>query len=702
MDRSTGIGRLLQILIGVVLAGAAALLIYFLLSQPSAPQTVEPPLLATGERAAAAQSGILAASPQPLLAADLTTPNATPTPEGNGTEPTATATQPILLDGHPLVAVAANPQRVGWVSRDGEGTATVSFPDYNVYAGVHQTTAYLGAISFDLTDLSAYGPALSGELVLVGLTDERQAEQGGMWVVEILADDREFWLQPDYGLLAEAQVAHLLGEVAPGDIAVDRPLHISLPETVVQLLNGLRYQQRSLTIRLRGPVVGDSLFGFDGGVGGGSRGNPPQLLLVTGPAEPTPTPWIVTATPTPASVLTAAALLSEATANAETSGTATPTPFNQIVVAPNAVVQQEFWNDPQGTPLPIVIATDRPINLSTAITVLKIATAQAMTTGTATPLPERYVTATFTPTPELIVATVTPENVMTLAAQLVQATAAAASRGTPTPLPIPHRIITPTPIHIVVTATPWPANVATAQVLAAQATVQFLLTGTPTPTPINQVTATPLSLLIPVSFFTPTPSPVPTTRPPDAVPRQLRGMILFFSDRSGVQELYALNPNTGLVYSVTQQWPYALAQDDLGLAPDGRFRALVAPDSGRVLQIQVYSLEYGSTRQITTYTKTSYDPAWSPLGDQIVFVTTDPGNDEIYLVTPDGGQSRRLTHNTWEWDKHPSWSPDGQQIVFWSNRESGRRQLWIMNADGSGQRNLSNNEYNDWDPIWIR
>ncbi len=62
----------------------------------------------------------------------------------------------------------------------------------------------------------------------------------------------------------------------------------------------------------------------------------------------------------------------------------------------------------------------------------------------------------------------------------------------------------------------------------------------------------------------------------------------------------------------------------------------------------------------------------------------------------------RLTFNAWEWDKHPSWSPDGSQIVFYSNRDTGRRQLWIMAADGAGQRNLSSNEYNDWDPVWVR
>lgn len=85
-------------------------------------------------------------------------------------------------------------------------------------------------------------------------------------------------------------------------------------------------------------------------------------------------------------------------------------------------------------------------------------------------------------------------------------------------------------------------------------------------------------------------------------------------------------------------------------------------------------------------------------------MSTNSGNDEIYTITLDGTITKQLT-----W---PSTSLNGistlvdrpmaAELVFFSNRETGRRQLWLMNPDGSGQRNLSSNEYEDWDPIWIR
>ncbi|MCB0079573.1 MAG: PD40 domain-containing protein, partial [Caldilineaceae bacterium] len=97
----------------------------------------------------------------------------------------------------------------------------------------------------------------------------------------------------------------------------------------------------------------------------------------------------------------------------------------------------------------------------------------------------------------------------------------------------------------------------------------------------------------------------------------------------------------------------------------------------------------------------SYDPAWSPTGEWIAFVSANSGNDEIYRILPDGSVTEQLTHNEHVWDKHPSFSPDGQKIVFFSNR-TGHNQLFIMNADGSDQHNISNNEYNDAYPVWTR
>ncbi len=679
----------------VISAGAIAFILYLVTRTPQPP----------------AQEAELFAPPavtyQPVATSLAPASTPLPTTELNSGEPPSL--QPVAFDtptppaGGAVLDVRPHPNRVGWVSQAPDGSVSASFPDFNIYAGTLNGVTYLGLIGFDLAGQEQAPIAEAAELVLFGLTGENQRLADGEWTVEMLADDAGLWEDLSPQRLEERPDTLLLAVLTPEDLAPKRVVRIPLPPEALTRYNAAVYQRRSLTFLIRGPAQEASLFGFDGGIGAGSLGNGPRLLVVTGPPQPTPAPIVVTATPTPVNVLTAAAQVALATAQAQTTGTATPTPFNMVTATPagQGGASVTYWIDPAGTPVPVVVPTQPPENPATRIVQVLEATAIAQTTGTPTPLPERYVTATPTATPVILVATTTPENVVTLAARLVAATARAQSYGPATPLPPNVRIITPTPRFLVVTSTPRPANVATAQVLAAQATVQFILTGSPTPTPVNQVTATPLPLLIPVSYFTPTPTPIPTSPIPQAVPGALHGKILFLSDRTGEPLVYALDPATGLVYSVTETWPYALLQDRLGLSPDGKRQAIVAPDGNRNLQIQIHSLEFGDTRQVTAFNATSYDPAWSPTGELIAFVSTDPGNDEIYTVTPDGSTLTRLTFNSWEWDKHPSWSPDGRQIVFWSNRETGRRQLWIMDADGGNQRNLSSNEFNDWDPIWV-
>jgi hypothetical protein len=314
--------------------------------------------------------------------------------------------------------------------------------------------------------------------------------------------------------------------------------------------------------------------------------------------------------------------------------------------------------------------------------------------------------------PVLVTPTPLPENVLTAAVMIMTATAMAEQVGTPTPLPHHYVIMTPTPTPWVVTVTPLPENVATASAETFYATAVAMTTGTFTPMPPNMVIATNTPLATPtpttplissLADMTPTPTPTLTQPPPDVMPAQLRGQILFLSDRNdGKTQLFALNPATGELSLLNERWPYDLARSKEARSPNGQFTAIVQEDSARVPQIKLHDHYYDVIVDLTRTNGWSFDPAWSPLGDRIVFVSQEPGNDEIYTISPDGTDMQRLTFNDWEWDKHPSWSPDGSQIVFWSNRETGLHQLWVMNRDGSNQRRLLESPANDWDPVWVK
>jgi dipeptidyl aminopeptidase/acylaminoacyl peptidase len=242
------------------------------------------------------------------------------------------------------------------------------------------------------------------------------------------------------------------------------------------------------------------------------------------------------------------------------------------------------------------------------------------------------------------------------------------------------------------------------------ATAVALTTGTFTPVPPYAVfaTPTPTPTDIPLIIYkTPTPTYTPTPVP-QRVPAELRGNILFFSNRpvaAGLPstQLWALDPATGRLAYITDLWVYhrAVADDKTVIKPEGKYTLSVRPDARGVAEVFVTDHQLNNTYQVTPLTGMSYDPVWSPDGNWIAFVTNENGNDEIYLVDRDGKQMRRLTFNDWEWDKHPSFSPDGSQIVFFSNR-NGRNQLWIMNADGSNQRVLMSSPYDDWAPVWVK
>jgi TolB protein len=93
-------------------------------------------------------------------------------------------------------------------------------------------------------------------------------------------------------------------------------------------------------------------------------------------------------------------------------------------------------------------------------------------------------------------------------------------------------------------------------------------------------------------------------------------------------------------------------------------------------------------RKLTPKVGEAYrDPAWSPDGRKIAFVSDRTGNSEVYVMNADGTGQRNLTRNP-AFDADPTWSPDARKIAFASNRD-GKYGVYVMNADGSGQRRVA-------------
>jgi len=133
-------------------------------------------------------------------------------------------------------------------------------------------------------------------------------------------------------------------------------------------------------------------------------------------------------------------------------------------------------------------------------------------------------------------------------------------------------------------------------------------------------------------------------------------------------------------------------------SPDGKRVAFVSDRAGSP---QIYTITADGTdlRRLTYQGNYNQEPAWSPKGDLIAF----SGRDEhrvfdLYTVAVDTGKVTRLTQNQGTNEK-PAWAPNGRYIIFSSNR-SGKRQLWMVQPDGSNARQITSEKMGASDPSW--
>jgi Tol biopolymer transport system component len=133
--------------------------------------------------------------------------------------------------------------------------------------------------------------------------------------------------------------------------------------------------------------------------------------------------------------------------------------------------------------------------------------------------------------------------------------------------------------------------------------------------------------------------------------------------------------------------------------------------TGKEKGLRILNLETRKTRVLTQ----GYDnlPGWSPDGRRIVFTRRgDDGNFDIYTIRPDGNDLFRATDHG-SGDGHAVWAADGR--IMWSGSQHGFRdeaalyeqtfqqygQIYIMNADGSGKRMLTDSKWEDAMPLYV-
>jgi TolB protein len=176
------------------------------------------------------------------------------------------------------------------------------------------------------------------------------------------------------------------------------------------------------------------------------------------------------------------------------------------------------------------------------------------------------------------------------------------------------------------------------------------------------------------------------------------GKKLLYNDQDGF--LYTI-PVTGGTPEKLNTGDAARNNNDHGISFDGKWLAISShrqglPGGGST--VYVLPLSGGTPKMITDKTP-SYWHGWNPNNKEVIYVALRDGNPSygLYKASVNGGAEVRLTNNT---DYHidgPEYSPDGKYIYYNAN-PTGTMQIWRMKTDGSGQEQITFDEYNNWFP----
>lgn len=161
-------------------------------------------------------------------------------------------------------------------------------------------------------------------------------------------------------------------------------------------------------------------------------------------------------------------------------------------------------------------------------------------------------------------------------------------------------------------------------------------------------------------------------------------------------EIWVMNSNGTQPQQLTSNSSY---DAEPTWSPDG---SRIAFTSRRDGDSEIYVMYANGAAQANLTNDSAFDdeqPAWSPNGQRIAYVYRQ-GDYEVYLMNTFGTEKVALTTNSDD-DRFPAWSPDGRMIAFTSDRDSGQDDIFVMNADGTGQANVSNRApASDQNPAW--
>ena len=220
------------------------------------------------------------------------------------------------------------------------------------------------------------------------------------------------------------------------------------------------------------------------------------------------------------------------------------------------------------------------------------------------------------------------------------------------------------------------------------------------------ITRTPLMTFTPSIPSTPSETLIP-------IPTSLGGgtsQIAFTSDRTGAPQIYLMDADGSNIQQVTNM---ADGSCQPAWSPDGARLVFISPCLKRQQQypdakMYLVNADGSGLTELVSEPGGDFNPAWSPDGTRIAFTSLRDGLPNIFMLTLSNNLVSQLTEPSSDvrqpdWSMQPAWSPSGTQIVFTSHSPfTNALQIWVMSDAGRGQTFLIHRGSTLWNsqPVW--
>jgi len=187
----------------------------------------------------------------------------------------------------------------------------------------------------------------------------------------------------------------------------------------------------------------------------------------------------------------------------------------------------------------------------------------------------------------------------------------------------------------------------------------------------------------------------------DQYPSERAGTVVFTSYRDGNGELYAVAATGGVERRLTTT---AANETQPALSPDGRHIAYLSDESG-VPKLWMSAADGTNPEPLTAgfgfAGSIEASPSWAPSGDRLVFVSTANGLAGLFILTLGAGVPSPLVADS-STAVEPSWSPDGTLVAFASTRAGGgATNLYTVDVATHAIAQVTHGAGTDGQPTWL-